>query len=357
MLFRSPRGVIDKLTVGLHGSVQTGPAPGQAGLPGPAFSRIAVSPDGKYVAAITQSGGAVYYGPLTPTGKLTEWPEGGGYTSISWDTQDNLWISGPPQQVWRLQLNGVGTALSLQSVSQDTLDDFQIAPDGVRYAIIVTPPGGHGAELQIGALTYRFGAAVADVPQLAIGTSITNPKTVSWYDADDLIVLSGSRTDPQIWEVPVDNEAPTAVATEPGVQSVTAAGDDNPVVQGLAGGTLALPRPGGSEPPLQSNVGLAPTYPGEPPPAPAHPLPAPADPLPAPADPLPAPASPLPARAGPLPVPAGRFLPGLPLRARAGPLSARLTPSSRRNKQRPPGDAAAARVRNPAGRETTRSRA
>jgi Lipoprotein LpqB beta-propeller domain/Sporulation and spore germination len=257
-------GVINQLTISPGGSLSISPATGEAGLRGPALSRIAVSPDGRYIAAITQSGNAVYYGSLA-SAKLTEWSEGGGYTSVSWDDQDNLWVAGPPQQVWQLPLGGPPTALSLQHVpqTQGALSQFQIAPDGVRYAIIVNQPDGKGPELQIGAITYTSGGAVASQPQVTIGVGVSDPTDVSWYDANNLIVLSGSPADPQLWEVPVDNQqsSTSTLPTEPGAQSVSAAGPGNPIVEGLEGGRLALIGIGGGEHTINTNVGLDPTYP------------------------------------------------------------------------------------------------
>jgi Lipoprotein LpqB beta-propeller domain/Sporulation and spore germination len=258
-------GVISELTLSQGGSLSISPATGEAGARGPALSRIAVSPDGRYIAAITRSRKAVYYGPLTVGAKLTPWSEGGGYTSVSWDDQDNLWVAGPPQQVWRLPLGGTPTALSLQHVpqTQGALSQFQIAPDGVRYAIIVNQPDGKGPELQIGAITYLNGAAVASQQQETIGVGVTDPTDVSWYDANNLVVLSGSPADPQLWEVPVDNQqsSTSTLPTEPGAQSVSAAGPGNPIVEGLEGGRLALIGTGGGEHTINTNVGLDPTYP------------------------------------------------------------------------------------------------
>jgi hypothetical protein len=256
-------GVINEVTIS-GGSVAISPATGEAGARGPALSRIAVSPDGRYIAAITQSGNAVYYGLLS-SHKLTTWSEGGPYTSVSWDDQDTLWVAGPPQQVWRLPLGGPPTALSLQHLpqNQEALSQFQIAPDGVRYAIIVKQLDGKSPELQIGAITYTNGGAVASQPQVTIGVGVSDPTDVSWYDANNLVVLSGSPADPQLWEVPVDNQlsSTSTLPTEPGAQSVSAAGSGNPIVEGLEGGRLALIGAAGGEHTINTNIGQDPTYP------------------------------------------------------------------------------------------------
>jgi Lipoprotein LpqB beta-propeller domain/Sporulation and spore germination len=261
-------GAIDRGVASPDGSVSLSAAPVATGASGP-FSRIAISPDGKYIAAITQSHNAVYYGPLGGGAKLTRWSEGGGYTSVSWDEQDNLWVAAPPTQVWLLPARGGAdtvnnvTAVNLQTLQQsgESLSQFQIAPDGVRYAIIVNQPGGGSPKLQVGAIAYTNGGAVASQPQVTItAAGIADPTDVSWYDADNLTVLSGSPADPQVWEESVDNESWSSIATEPGAESVSAAGPGNPIIEGLAGGKLALI--GGGEHTIDTNVGLDPTYPG-----------------------------------------------------------------------------------------------
>jgi lipoprotein LpqB-like beta-propeller protein/sporulation and spore germination protein len=257
-------GVILQLTLSPGGSVAVSSAPGQAGQIGPDLSSVAVSPDGKYIAAITASHHAVWYGRLVNGAKLARWSEGGRYTSISYDEQGNLWVSAPPLQVWRLRTDGTALPLTLQGLQQagETMSQFQIAPDGVRYAIIVSRPGASSPQLQIGAITYLGGAALASQPQVAIGAGIIDPTDLTWYDADNLIVLAGSRTDPQLWEVPVDSESSASVVTAPGAQSVTAAGPGNRIVEGLANGRIALTSINGDETTIPGDVGLDPTYPG-----------------------------------------------------------------------------------------------
>jgi hypothetical protein len=97
---------------------------------------------------------------------------------------------------------------------------------------------------------------------VAIGAGIIDPTDLTWYDADNLIVLAGSRTDPQLWEVPVDSESSAPVVTAPGAQSVTAAGPGNRIVEGLANGRIALTSINGDETTIPGSFGLDPTYPG-----------------------------------------------------------------------------------------------
>ena len=64
---------------------------------GPGYTRIAVSQDGKYLAALSSNGelwiGPIH-GPLKPQ-------QGSGYTTLSWDPTDNLWTStGANEQIF-----------------------------------------------------------------------------------------------------------------------------------------------------------------------------------------------------------------------------------------------------------------
>src|SRR5262249_28656360 len=69
----------------------TSSKPGQVPGIGPGYSALAVSPDGEYVAALR--GGQVYTGPRDAR-SLSPRAVAGGVTSLSWDSNDNLWTTG-----------------------------------------------------------------------------------------------------------------------------------------------------------------------------------------------------------------------------------------------------------------------
>ena len=83
--------------------------------------------------------------------------------------------------------------------------------DGTQQ-VALTAIGGSGASIS-------FSSAVT------IGTGLTDPVALSWYDADHLMVLSQS----QLYEVPVNGGAPIAAGPAPGAPA----------------GGRGRPRPGG----------------------------------------------------------------------------------------------------------------
>jgi len=210
--------------------------PGEAGEGRVRLNTIAVSRDEKYVAGVSPSRKVVYYGSIQPDARLTRWRvQGAGVTSLSWDARDELWVTSPGR-VWILRAGGqpVPPGLGGAVVSQ-----LQVAPDGVRVAMIVQGPGPHGSHLELAAIN-RSGGSPNLLQSVPIGTNVPDPTQLTWYDANNLIVLSGPPTRPQLYEVPVNGSSSDALATHPGTQSITAAGPLVPMAAGLADGRLAL---------------------------------------------------------------------------------------------------------------------
>jgi hypothetical protein len=239
------------------------PVPGQAGTGRPSFSRIAVSPDGRYVAGISLSGTSVYYGGLTAGATLASWAPGGDFTSVSWDDQDDLWAAGPAG-VWLLRVGANPIALAMPpKLRSSVVRQFQVAPDGVRVALIVSNTDGSRPRVEIGAIEHLDGASVFSDALVTIGPGLTDPDQLTWYDADDLVVLCHTSSGPQLEEVPVDGQTSGELGTDPAIQSVSAAGPDNPIVEGVAHGGLTLLYRIGTPPrPQHGTAGFYPTYPG-----------------------------------------------------------------------------------------------
>jgi hypothetical protein len=234
------------------------------------LTSIAVSPNGRYVAGITRSG-AVYYGLLQPGSRLTEQATGGPFTSVSWDSNGNLWMVGT-SSVWMLHPGQ--SAVQLSGLPSGPIVQMQVAPDGVRAALIVHYPSGN--QLQLCAIAYTggpslFTGATLD-PPLIIGVNISNPISdptqLTWYDADNLIVLSPSSTGSLLYQVPVNGGSSTELISTPGTLSISAAGPANPLVAGLPRGAAALAGSLNATWAARSNVGSSPTYAA---PAPASP--------------------------------------------------------------------------------------
>jgi hypothetical protein len=212
----------------------------------PALSMAAVSPDGKYLAVVNAARNAVYVGPVTDgTPSFSAKPRltGSAVTALSWDGSDDLWVADdgsvsmlPP---------GSGTVPVLISGSVSTLS---VAPDGVRIAYIAQNPG-QAPALYLAAIgggqqgTSEPGLAehMVVMEAAAIGSTLANPGALTWYDADNLVVLDIDPGGNTLWEVPVDGQLAQQLPAIPsGVTSITADGTSNVLVAGLSGNSLAV---------------------------------------------------------------------------------------------------------------------
>jgi hypothetical protein len=228
-------GSVQKLTGSLASARNV---PGQAGEASAHLASIAVSPDGRYVVGLTRSGRGVYYGPLRPGGRLARWkPSGVRFTSLSWDASDELWVAGPAG-VWMLRPGS--PAIPLGNPPPGVVSQLRVAPDGVRVAMIVHSPGAPGPQLLLAAIRHVLGGGVVLGTTVVVGDDVPSPTQLTWYDADNLIALSHSPAGQQLREVPVNGGSSTTLVTDPGTQSISAAGPANPLAAGLSDGQLAL---------------------------------------------------------------------------------------------------------------------
>lgn len=215
----------------------------------PAVSMTAVSPDGKYLAVVTAAKGDVYVGTLSgPAASFPDTPRltGGGITALSWDRNDNLWVTQNSGDIVILSPTGKGEA---QVGFNGSVSDLSVAPDGVRIAFIAQTgpnPGlylaaiGGGAEQQVSGQPGSSASHLSIRAVAAIGPNLTDPVSVAWYDADDLIVVDAAPTGNTLWEVPVDGQPAQELVTPQGVTSITADGAANVLVAGLSGNYVAV---------------------------------------------------------------------------------------------------------------------
>jgi hypothetical protein len=251
-------GVLQKLAAGTLAATRI---PVRAGDGQTALGPVAVSPGGRYVAwATTQSGQGVYYGLLKSGARLARWTPHGRVTSVSWAANGSLWVVAGGE-VWMLQPGHQPDPLG--GVPNGRVVSMQVAPDGVRAALIVK--GGDGTQLRLGAIQYfPTGTSLGPVSMrttVSIGTDVPDPAQLAWYDPDDLIVLSTSQAGPQLQEVPVNGGDATQIVPAAGTQSISSAGPANPLVAGLTGGSLALTSSLNSTWTTRKDAGLYPTYP------------------------------------------------------------------------------------------------
>jgi hypothetical protein len=135
-----------------------------------------------------------------------------------------------------------------------------VAPDGVRIAMIVQDvPGNQGGQLQLAAINPKgvqtgqstphgnqASTQYIGTPQVPPpGPGITDATALTWYNADNLIVLTTSGGSDELQEVPVDGRASTNLAPpqtlpDETITSIAAGNGSNVIVAGLSDGKLEV---------------------------------------------------------------------------------------------------------------------
>ena len=168
-------------------------------------------------------------------------------TAIVWDRRDYLWVT-----------QGNATTMVVQTEQQrppaianqftGKILGLGIAPDGVRVAAIVQTDTGPEVELAaIDSAAPGPGQPSAPFnrtsigPTVQLGPNVPSPVALTWYDADDLLVLGGAGSQTSLWEVPVDGQPATKLPGElPGAISITANNAQNVLVAGLTNNRLVV---------------------------------------------------------------------------------------------------------------------
>ena len=242
---------------------------------GASYTQIAVSKDGRYLAAL-RGNGELFIGPIR--GPLVR-EQGSGYLTLSWDPSDNLWTTtGSNDQifVFRAGANAntrqakpiVATVTSGRSiVSGEQYTALQIAPDGVRVAMII-----NSDELTFGAIVWEPstglgpGSAKIQLSPFYISNFDNGFNQVTWYGPDNVITLGGPGS--TLTEYPVDGGTPTSQMLNQAVESITAATSGQALIAGIARNAMIeasnltqawAPIVTDAGTPV---VGISPTYPG-----------------------------------------------------------------------------------------------
>jgi hypothetical protein len=227
----------------------------------PPLRSIAVSPDGRWMAGISQGGTTVYAWEPGVKGTLRQWrPQYGSCTSLSWDPQGDLWIAADGGLWMMTPGHGDDGAQSVTLSLPDVVTAFRVAPDGVRAVMIVNGT----QQLELVAITHSGGSAYIGDP-VAIGSGITDPEALSWYDANNVIVLDGSSSGGQLYEVPLNGGPLIPIASEGNLVSVTAtspSGSSPQIAVGLSGGQIMVAANLGAAFESTRATGEAPAYPG-----------------------------------------------------------------------------------------------
>jgi hypothetical protein len=215
--------------------------PGQPRTTSP-LSMVATSPDGKYLAGVGLAGSTVTTwasGAAKPSSTLPMT----GVTAISWDRRDYLWVA--QGDTTTMVLQGGSNSSNHNQISNGfpsgKILGLSIAPDGVRVAAIVRADSGPEVELAaIDSGKPGSGSSANPLQRTSIGLSVQlgpnvpNPIALTWYDADDLLVLDGAGDQTSLWEVPVDGQPATKLpGVLPGAISITANSARNALVVGM----------------------------------------------------------------------------------------------------------------------------
>lgn len=244
------------------------PVRGEAGTGDVPLSKIAVSPDGRYLAGTAGPATTVYTCDLVATsrsrsrvGKLHVRLTGTALSGLSFDSAGNLWLSGRvhhSQGVWVLP-PGKGAATRVRVPAHlGPVTGLRVAPDGARVALIA----GRGAasHLLLGAIV-RSGNRFSITQTVPLGPGLTHVSALTWFDTDHVMAITRSGSVTHWWEVPADGDGAVRLGTLAGMESITAAGPESPLYLGLSTGRLEK-SVGVNEPWSDVTDGSAATYPG-----------------------------------------------------------------------------------------------
>ena len=227
-LYFASRGAVSTLT---GGGTRTLP-----GLGVHAFSAIAVSPDGQQFAGAVPSGAracTVYSGPLSG-GSLRplQLASGSACTSLSEDSLGEIWVAAGNLLDVLLAGKAASRLVGTRLPRSDSVTDVQVAPDNVRIAMIIKSPTRQDkwSEVVIGAIRRDDGMPSIG-PTVAVGTGIQDPIRLTWYNADNILVLAGPPSRAGLYEVPVNGGESKQILAAPQMISITTDGTE------LAAGT------------------------------------------------------------------------------------------------------------------------
>jgi Lipoprotein LpqB beta-propeller domain len=241
---------------------------------GAGYTQIAVSKDGKYLAALR--GGALFIGPVA--GPLAR-QSGAGYATLSWDPTDNLWATtGNSDEIFVFRTGATAGTRQAKPILVNVTSDYgtptgqqynalQIAPDGVRVAMITDED-----ELAFGAIDWEAGTGPAlgsvkiSLSPFYVSNLTSGFAAVTWYGPDNVITLGGPGS--TLTEYPVNGGTPTSQMLDQMVGSITAATPAEPLIAGIAkDGMIEAPTLTGAWTSIVTGNGAAvkgnsPTYPG-----------------------------------------------------------------------------------------------
>jgi hypothetical protein len=225
------------------------PVPPSQTRQGSPLTMVAVSPDGKYLAGYSPEGKSLVVWAANQAKPASTMPMS-GINSIVWDRRDYLWVAQGNATTVVVPTAGGGKNASITNNFPGKVLGLGIAPDGVRVAAIVQADPGSPPEVELAAInsgTPPAGQLSAPFDRMSIGQTVqlgpnvTNPVALTWYDADDLLVIGGTGSQTSLWEVPVDGQPAKALpGLPPGAISITANSTQNVLVAGLTNNRMVV---------------------------------------------------------------------------------------------------------------------
>jgi hypothetical protein len=234
---------------------------------GTGYTRIAVSPDGRYLGALSQ--GSLYMGPID--GPLVKQQGPPGYMTISWDPTDNLWATTEQGEILAFragvspnsrEARPLTATVPASTITVGQITAAQIAPDGVRVALLIS------GELTFGAIVWQQGAGTGpglgsvkiELSPFDVSDPMSSEFTaVTWYGPDNVITLGGPGS--TLTDYPVNGGTSTEQSLDESVESITAS-SGQALVAGLArGAMIQAPTLTGAWTPI-ADKGVPPVYPG-----------------------------------------------------------------------------------------------
>ncbi len=226
-------------------------------------SMAAVSPGGSYVATYTKNSNVLAVGPSASPSSMVKvrgsnWND---VTALSWDQDNDLWVA---QGGAIYLVTTAGTSFAI-TAPMDVID-LSVAPDGVRMALVEQI--GSQSQVELAAINRPSGPggapgnlSIGDGTQL--GPNLAYPDALTWYDANNLIVLDGAGAARDLAEVSVDGQDASSTQPAPaGAISIAAYGPMNALVAGLADKNAGLATSAGLESTWQplGMIGQDPSY-------------------------------------------------------------------------------------------------
>ncbi len=218
----------------------------------PPLSMVAVSPDNKYLAGVSAAGNLINLWTSGGTKPSSSLPAP-GVTAIGWDRRDYLWVAQNDTTSTVLPTSSGSTHAIIPNDFPGNISGLGVAPDGVRVAAIVQTSS--GPELELAAINRSaqssgqlsnpsrtpIGQPTSIGEPVRLGPNIADPIALTWYDADDLLVLDRTSAGTTLWDVPVDGQPATkSPGVPPGAISITANSAQNALVVGLSGGRMEV---------------------------------------------------------------------------------------------------------------------